>query len=102
MKWLELALLMLTTLIAASELCPRISFMGKGAKLVQCHLDCCGIASMAARSIFLVFQLGGGDVPHSGCDSSRGHQWSWGNGLALLDWSGRGSIFLAMANQFFA
>lgn len=54
MKWLELALSMLTTLTAASELCPRISLMGKGVKLVQCHLDCCGVASMAARSILLV------------------------------------------------
>ena len=54
MKWLELALSMLTTLIAASELCPRISLMGKGVKLAQCHLDGRCAASMAARSILLV------------------------------------------------
>lgn len=54
MKWLELALLMLMTLIAANELCPRISVMGKGVKLVQCHLVCCGVASTVARPILLV------------------------------------------------
>jgi hypothetical protein len=102
MKWLELALSMLMTLIAVSELCPRISMMGKGIKLPQCYLDGSGVASMAACPILMVFRLGGADAPSSGCDSIRCHQWSWGNGLALFDWSGRDSIFLAITNQLFA
>ena len=76
MKSLELASSMLTTLIAVSELCPRISMMGKGVKLSQCYLDGSGVASMAACPNLLVFQLGGEDALSSGCDSIRGHQWS--------------------------
>ena len=76
--------------------------MGKGVKVPQCYLDGSGVASMTMCPILLVFQLGGEDAPSSGCDSFRGHQWAWGNGLALLDWSGSGSIFLAIANQLFA
>lgn len=76
MKWLELALSMLTTLIAASELRPRISMMGKGVKLAQCYLDGSSVASMAVPPILLVFRLVGKDVPGIDCDPSEYRQWA--------------------------